>query len=176
MSAGNTVEIIFHTDHTVTGGGWEMVWTSDQVVTCDQDHGHDTGSVQLHHMETGYHLPYNCTQTISVPGGKVYSCPVGQSVSSSLFLVNYKVILNFTFFNFGQDQGSGCGSDHVNLDLGYDNVNLCGNLTSTQFISTSNSVSLKTVSETGWSSGHGFKVSYSKGKIRNYFILLIVSH
>ena len=31
----------------------------------------DAGVIQLHHQETGYHLPYNCSQTIVAPGSKV---------------------------------------------------------------------------------------------------------
>ena len=32
----------------------------------------DAGVIQLHHQETGYHLPYNCSQTIVAPGSKDY--------------------------------------------------------------------------------------------------------
>ena len=71
VSVKNVMEIIFHSDETVTKSGWKLRWTSEQMLPCDHHlHiGHQPQySLQLPHIDSGYHLPHNCSQTIVAPG------------------------------------------------------------------------------------------------------------
>ena len=103
----------------------------------------------------------------------------------SLFTVNYKVLVNFTYFNFGETSSTGyskkilfstlsckekcyryCTKNKLTLELGEygEKINLCGNYRSAlNFVSYANALKLKTISETGWKPGHGFKAKYSIG-------------
>ena len=100
MSEGNNLEVIFHTDATVRRSGFEMEWSTQEVKSCDQYHNSmESGMVQLHHMDSGYSLPYNCSQTIAAPGKDLIF--IYHLTSKMHFIVNYKILLNLTYFNFG---------------------------------------------------------------------------
>ena len=71
ISKQNNLEIIFHTDLTVTGLGFNLSWSTEEVTSCDTTHNTDTsGMLEMYHMDMGYKLPNNCTHTIIAPGGK----------------------------------------------------------------------------------------------------------
>ena len=99
ISRSNTIEINFYTDLTVTGLGFNLSWSTEEVETCDTLHTGTSGVLELHHMANGYKLPSNCTHSFIAPGRQfvnsffLYKC---------IFTVNYKVLLNFTYFNFGE--------------------------------------------------------------------------
>ena len=104
ISKQNNLEIIFHTDLTVTGLGFNLSWSTEEVTSCNTIHNTGTsGVLELHHMDIGYNLPNNCTHSIIAPGWRFI---MGYSSSAYkcnyLFIVNYKVLLNFTFFDFGE--------------------------------------------------------------------------
>ena len=56
-----------------------------------------------------------------------------------------------------------------------DTFKLCGNISSPRtFISYYNMITLRTVSEQGWNTGHGFIASYTMGLLqKNFFSLKI---
>ena len=100
VSEGNNLEVVFHTDSTVRRSGYQLEWSTQEVKSCDQYHNSmESGTVQLHHMESGYSLPYNCSQTIVAPGKK--DVLFNNLTLKCIFIVNYKILLNLTYFNFG---------------------------------------------------------------------------
>ena len=68
ISRSNTIEITFYTDQTVTGLGFNLSWSTEEVETCDTLHTGTSGVLELHHMDNGYKLPSNCTHSIIAPG------------------------------------------------------------------------------------------------------------
>ena len=72
ISKSNILEITFYTDLTVTGLGYNLSWSTEEVETCDTyDNTGTSGVLELHHMDKGYKLPSNCTHSIIAPGRKM---------------------------------------------------------------------------------------------------------
>ena len=72
ISKSNILEITFYTDLTVTGLGYNLSWSTEEVETCDTyDNIGPSGVLELHHMNKGYKLPSNCTHSIIAPGRKM---------------------------------------------------------------------------------------------------------
>ena len=105
------------------------------------------------------------------------------------------MLLNFTYFNFGEKTSTGysinkhiakcdritliriyfryCIENKLTLELGEngEKIDLCGNYRSAlNFVSYSNALKLKTISATGWKPGHGFKARYFIGNLCIYKI------
>lgn len=70
VTAGSQVEIVLHTDNTVRAAGFELLWRTEFVSPCEavEEVEAEEGEISLPHMETGYHLPYNCTILLKAPG------------------------------------------------------------------------------------------------------------
>ena len=69
ISDSNEVEILFDTDDTVRGLGYEVSWTYSNISDCVEEHlESSTGTVSSPRYPDGYLLPYQCETWISAPG------------------------------------------------------------------------------------------------------------
>ena len=69
ISLSNEVEIVFHTDDTVRGLGYQFSWSYTTISDCTVDYfTNHTGTVTSLGYPAGYLLPYKCETWITAPG------------------------------------------------------------------------------------------------------------